>query len=508
MIATLAVCAVLTAQGAPTFKVSAASLFKNGYAVVTREVPLTGTNVMVEGLPTGSLGTMWITATPGVLLEEVVRTEREVENENPIASLDELLAANKDRTLTIAYGDDKKETGIVRSVTGTVLVLENSDGIFAIPKNQVQRVTGPGLTWSTKTKSKVAGLRIKSRISGSNPKLYIVSLERGVTWAPAYSVDISDEKKLRLVSKATILNDLADIDNIELRLITGFPNLPWMSYLDPLTSGMSVDQFVNMMMNVGTPRDAGMAAPGAAMSQNAMRADRRSTFDEAFSIPDLPGVMAEDLFFYRLPGVNLKKGERGYYILFKSESDYQHVYTWNVPDAITANDYRGLPEGPGDVWHSLKFKNTSERPFTTAPATTFKNGEILGQDMLYYVSPGADALVRITKALDVRAEGSEEEVERQRLAINQPSIGMYFDLVTVKGTLVIKNRKADKVKLEITKEMTGEVTAADGDPKISKTAKGLKDTNSRALIEWSKEVASGDSLTLTYTYQVYVRTAR
>lgn len=505
MISAIAAFALLIPAQNPSMRVVSASLFKNGYAVVTREAPLSGPDTMVEGLPVGSLGTMWITATPGVTLQEVARTEREQQIENPISSLDDLLAVNKDRTVTIEYSDDKSRTGVVKSVTGSVLILESADGIFAIPKNQVLRVMGTGLTWTSKITKKVAGLRVKSRITGANPKLIVIALERGITWAPAYSVDISDEKKLSLVSKTTILNDLADLENIELRLITGFPNLPWVGYFDPLTSGMSVDQFTAMLIAAaGAPR---VAEPrGLAMAQNAMRADRRSTFDEAFEMPSLPGISAEDLFFYRLPGVNLKAGERGYHILFKVESDYQHVYTWDVPDAIAVSDYRGLPEGPGDVWHSLKFKNTSERPFTTAPATTFKDGELLGQDLLYYVSAGADALVRITKALDVRAEGTEEELERQRLAIHQPNIGLYFDLVTVKGTLQVKNRKTDKVRLEISKEITGDVVAADGDPKITKTAKGLRQTNPRAIIEWSKELAAGESLTLTYTYKVYVRT--
>ena len=513
MIATLALTLALSAQDAPTLKVVSASLFKNGYAVVTREAPLSGPNVVIEGLPIGSLGTMWITATPGVVLEEVVRAEREVETENPISSLDDLLAANMDKTVTIAFGEERFETGIVRSVSGNVLVLENSNGIFAIPKNQVQRITGSGLTWMTKTKSKTAGLRIRSRISNQAARLYVVSLERGITWAPAYSVDITDEKKLTLVSKATLLNDLSDIDNIELRLITGFPNLPWMQYYDPLTSGMTVDQFTNMLMAIGAGRDAGLAAPGAAMggqamSQNVMRADRRSGFDEAFQIPDIPGMTAEDLFFYRLPNVRLKKGERGYHILFRAESEYEHVYTWDIPDAMTATDYRGLPEGPGDVWHSLKFRNTSERPFTTAPATTFKNGEILGQDLLYYVSPGADALVKITKALDVRAEGTEEEMDRKRNALTLSSPSTSYDLVTVKGTLEIKNRKSDKVKLQISKEITGEVTQVDGDPKVTKTAKGLRQINSRAILDWTKEIEGGQTLLLTYTYEVYVRSIR
>ena len=96
-----------------------------------------------------------------------------------------------------------------------------------------------------KVKSTTTMPVMKMRITaGRGAKLSIVSLERGLTWFPGYSLDISDSKKLRLVSKATILNDLADLPNIQVRLITGFPNVPFVGWWDPLTSRESVDQFI------------------------------------------------------------------------------------------------------------------------------------------------------------------------------------------------------------------------------------------------------------------------
>src|SRR5438552_3948329 len=146
------------------------------------------------------------------------------------------------------------------------------------------------------------------------------------------------------------------------------------------------------------------------MSQNA--AAPSGGFDAAFEPNPLPGFAAEDLFFYRQPNVKLKKGDRGYYVLFAAESEYQHIYEWEIPDRINQTAYVEQEDKPGDVWHSVKFKNTAKQPLTTATATIFKDAEIMGQDMMNYTSVGSDATVKMTKALDVRAEDAEEETTR------------------------------------------------------------------------------------------------
>ena len=198
------------------------------------------------------------------------------------------------------------------------------------------------------------------------------------------------------------------------------------------------------------------------------------------------GQQLEDLFFYRQPNVTLQRGDRAYYVLFKAEAPYKEVYTWDIVDPVSNNfDYRNSTDNPvpDDVWHTLEFKNTSGRPLTTAVATTLQKGQILGQDMMSYVPANGDAELKITKALDVRAES---------------------DLVTLKGTLQATNLKKEPVTLRIRHNFTGELISEEGDPTIKKTARGLRDTNPTGTLTWNKTVAAGDKLTLTYTYKLYV----
>lgn len=490
----------------PTQVVSA-SLFKNGFSVVTRSVDLDPDGeTLVSGMPRASLGTLWLTTSEGTRLTEVTVTDVQTDSQADASTVDEILVLNVGKNVVLTLNDKSSVSGRLEAATGLLAVISNGAQTTAVPKTSVVMVSGPeGLKWKRNVKGSERVVRVKSK-GGANAKMYILSLENGMTWAPSYLIDISNEKKLTLLAKATILNDLSELKSVELRLITGFPNVPFATTPDPLTGGVSVQQFTGMLMQIGSSGGGGLAnRPGAMMSQNAMRSDARGSFSEAFDLQELSPMQAEDLFFYRVQDVNMKTGDRGYFLLFQTESDYEHLYTWDVVDSIVNNtEYGGGAEGPQDIWHSLKFKNTAKLPFTTGPAVTVKNDEIIGQDMLNYTSVGADALVKITKALDIRAESSEEEVSRERGALRIPNTSLVYDLVTLKGTLEIKNRKTGSVKIKVTKELTGELISSDNEAKATKTAKGLRDVNPRLTLVWERTVEGGKSLSLNYSFKVYV----
>jgi len=500
-------------------KVIAASLFKNGYAVIVREVPLTGADTFVQLIPQGSLGTLWITGSKGVKFDEIVNTTVEQVVENEASSLDQMLVLNVGKTLTLGISSDdqvvgRKVTGKLVSATGQIVIIETEGKVQAFQKSWVTSVTSKDgdLKWGFKSSTTKRGLRIKSQ-GPSDGKAYIVALEKGATWAPAYALDITDDKKLKITAKATILNDISDFDDIEVKLVTGFPNIPFTGTIDPMSYQGQVDQFVGLMMQAGTPVNYKGGGPmgGAMLSQNSLRADFRGSFDEAFAANPVPGDQLGDLFFYKQPGVKMKTGDRGYYVLFTNECDYDHLYTWDADMGAVPMDNNiqvGQSETPGDVWHCLKFKNESKQPFTTAPATTFKNGEILGQDTMNYTSVGAETLVKITKALDIRADKKTEEVARERGVIKDSNNNPIWDLVTVKETFLISNRKSEKVKLRVNKMIRGDSVTADFEAKDQKTAQGLSDMNPMHRLEWNVEVEPGKTQTLTCTYKTYVFTRR
>ena len=125
--------------------------------------------------------------------------------------------------------------------------------------------------------------------------------------------------------------------------------------------------------------------------------------------------------------------------------------------------------------------------------------------MMKYCSPNGKAELKITKAMDISAEQLEEETGRERGALKNTYGTITHDLVSLKGTLTLVNRKAETVTIRIRKQATGEVTGTSPAAKVVKTARGLRDVNSRATIEWVEKIEAGKSLTLTYDYKVYIR---
>lgn len=497
--------------------VNEAALFKNGFAVLFRtiDIPASG-DYWLEKVPEASLGTLWFTTTGGAKLREVVATSQTKASKPNIASIEQLLAANIGKTVRLGLlaGDavtTKKVVGKLVSVSHEMVMVDTGREVVAIPGAMITSVAAASgsLNLTQKGQNVTRGLRFK--VDGAG-KVLMISLERGLTWAPNYAIDITDPKVLRLTAKCTILNDLEDLHDIEARFVTGFPNLPYAFAPDPLTSAPSVSQFVSTINQIGAP---GMGGPGGMaggfggggmLTQNAAGRVEARDFAGAMPSTGIGGDEQEDLFFYRQPNVSLKQGDRSYIILFEAKAEnYKHLYTWDIDDVVQ-NDVQYQPvavDQTPDVWHSLKFKNNAGQPLTTGVATTYKNSELLGQDILKYTSRGDEAEVRITKAMDVRAESNEEETDRQRGALQLNNRPVY-DLVTLKGTLVMQNLKSEPVDVKVTKNLTGEVLSSEGDPKVTKTAKRLSAINPHARLEWLKTIEPGKTLTLTYQYKVYV----
>lgn len=492
--------------GDPEPKIVAASLFKNGYAMVIRELEATGDKTTMVKIPVHSLGTLWFGTTDGLRLKSVLKTSREVSSASTASNLADFLRLNKGKRVSIeilSYQVPTTVTGTVLDVMGEVLYLQSDNRRIA--GYQISRLgavtveSADGQTSSSEKRSEA----ILSFATEGKGKILIMGLEHGMTWSPGYAVELLDDKRLRFFAKSTVLNDLGDLENVNLKFVTGFPNVPWASVKEPLTSGDSLASFLSMIGSIGMPttgfagrRDAGVMNQMANMPMPA-----------EMDITGAPAETAEDLFFYSQPGVSMKTGDRAFFLLFQATAEYSHLYTLDIPNTINEveqYDPSSRPAVPYDVWNTIRFKNTSGQPLTTAPASVFKNNEIMGQDTVAYTSKDAEVKVRMSKALDVSNDSSEEETARERGALKTTSYGV-FDLVTISGTIAIQNRKGEAVPIRVTKSLVGEVSTASHSAKLTKTAKGLREVNPRTLIEWNTTIAPGASLKLSYTYKIYVR---
>ncbi|MBL8048248.1 MAG: hypothetical protein JNJ45_06155 [Chthonomonas sp.] len=497
-------------------EITSVSMFKNGYAFLTRKIAVKNGEANIIEVPQASLGTLWFWSPEGQI-DSIVTSEdvTSKETDTPHESLASILEANKGRMANVSYmasGKAEMAAGQVLSCSNTILVMKAGEGTLAIPVSMISQVSSPdaSFAWSRKIKQESTRKFYKIMASKTTKTVMMMSLERGLTWAPGYALDISKEDKMTVASKATILNELADMDKVGARLITGFPNLEFKDILDPFSAGMNPDQWLGSLSGGQPGGGFGGGRGGRAaemMTQNAYAPKMDADVNWGGSSDNTAGgEQIGDLFFYDLDNFSSKRGSRHYQNLFRFDTDYKHVYTWEIPDMVDAGgNYRGIqPNEVSEVWHNLRFKNASKRPLTTGVATIFSKGELLGQSMLQYCISDGDCEVRINKALAVRAEATEEEVERVRGAIKDRYENPRYDLVTVKGVLLAKNGLKEDIALEVSKSLTGEIVSNSPDGKVTKTTKGLRQVNSTSVIKWAPKLKPGGSLQLEYTYKLYV----
>ncbi|MCX7008940.1 MAG: hypothetical protein NTY53_17125, partial [Kiritimatiellaeota bacterium] len=346
-----------------------------------------------------------------------------------------------------------------------------------------------------------ASLKVDVSRNDKGAVLNISYLAKGITWAPSYRLDLLNEKTARIYAKAQIFNDLEDIDDAEIRVIAGFPNLQFANVVDPMAFH---GDMVSWLQNLTSPAQV-LTRREAVMSQQAVMSnvgfagghDMRADFDPAA----YAGRGDSDLFFYELKQVNLKRGERGYFPLFTTEVPYESVYDCRINSSQPAPGSRGEAFSE-DVWHVLRLSNNSKQPWTTAPAMVTRDGLILGQDTMYYTSLGSRTLLRFTKALDVRASSTEKELERQR---NVPYRDATWDLVTAEGKISLVNLKPVEVTVIVQRTVEGEIITNVQNAELSLAQSGITAVNPTSNLSWEVKMKPRETVGMSYTYKRYVR---
>jgi hypothetical protein len=504
--------------------VRSAALFKNGLAFVLREARVEGgaRAATLGTLPVPAHGTFWI-ATDPVRLELVSAVARRsvLGERKPAVTLEQLLRANVGRELTLFLGDDQSLTGTLLAMpepepvvvddsnrwrplpTGTLLLLDTGSSTAALSPGSVQRVSATGeLAREYEERSPGAALELALTPKADGPNtLSILYLVRGLTWAPSYAIDISAEGTAVLTAKAEVINDVEQLDGATLQFVTGFPNLQFAHVIDPLAMRGDMEAFFTAL---GLEPGSGVSsvARQAVMSNVAWSSSSESG---RFPVAGAPaeGAAVEDLFFYERKDVMLARGTRGLYPLFSARVPYEHLYEWEIADTVEAQQRSDVQSPEEEVWHSVRLTNDAGLPWTTAPAMTMKDGNLLGQDTLHYTASGTKADVRITRAVDVQGEQTEFEIARERNAAN--FYGYAYDKVTVQGALRATNHKREAVRLEITKRIQGEVTKNREQAQIVATAKGLRRVNPNLTLTWSVPIEAGATREIGYEYTLFVR---
>lgn len=534
-----ALCAAQPEPQPLTSKPVSVSLFKNGIGFFERqaEVSLTDGWAIMRDLPEATLGSFWVApAAPDTIVEELIASREHSAQQLHAITLEEFLKANVGKRIEcLAHGE--KISGTLLSVPedrspeslpeftsyyrsrppppksqlAQLVTLRTRDGIVALRKDAIQMLTIRGDTSDVFTRTELQNV-LKLHVRSSDPpaRITLSYLQGGISWVPSYAVQLLDDTKAKITMKAVVINDVEDLEDVDVYFVTGFPHFLFSGITFPLSPAQSLDFFIRSLLEE-RERRFGRAGGRALVTQQVLY--NISSLEGLGPSPgvspqDLAGTFQEDLFYYARKHLSLKKGERGYYTVFSETVPYSHLYEWDIPDTLkreptSSRSQDEIPKEMEAVWHSIKLKNTTQFPWTTAAAITLQQNYPLGQDMISYTSVGAESNLKITLATDVKARKKEYEINRIR---KEASIfGGYYDLVTVKGELKVTNYKSKDVTLKITKHLSGEVLDTSPNGTVNIVAEGLKAVNPNCVITWELQLKPKEEQEISYTYQVYIR---
>ena len=514
------------------------ALFKNGLGFFTGQITCpAGQTQLRIALPTAPAhGTLWISYPAQVDVASVVAKDVESTQTQDAITIPELLRANVGRSARIALGE-REITGIItyfaqdrqpfqdelyppRPPVGpargydyrapqqpaALVTIQTDSGLVGVDPRSVTGVTFTGSSAEQKVPRPVRQTELDVRLNraADGRKLAVTFLAKGVTWAPSYLVDITEEGKARISAKALIINDACELKDVTAQLVTGVPHLQFADILSPIGLRETLAQFLQSLNQPDMPR--GRAA--AVVTQNVMYGGAGMAGPEYGAAQT--GTVTEDLFLYPAGKIDLDRGQVAYIPLFTESVPCEHIYQWDLPDYVDeagryfySRDRDSQVEDEQEVWHNLRLTNATAVPWTTAPGQTVKAGAILGQDTLKYTPPGGTAILRVTRAVGVKAEQIELETSRKREAIRM--YGDTFDQITVRGDLSILNTQNKAIKLEITKTLSGDVKSTDPGAKEEKLAKGLGRMNGLSKLTWTIELPPAAERRVNYVYEVYVR---
>jgi hypothetical protein len=520
------------------------TLFKNGlgFIISNATLPENSKTVRIGQLPIPSFGTFWVGYPKDVKLQSLVTSIEEMEKKVPLLSIPQLLQVNTGRKVIIHTLDKDIEGTILSSplnpeeqptpnpyymsprliqdpyrsyippvLMNDIISIQTEKGIVVLNPGSIIRVefADDNPTNVTTSKTKYPSLRMELEKPAGGENVTVSFLAHGITWSPGYLIDLSDPKTSKFSAHAIIINELTDFNNVKLQLVTGFPNIKFSDINSPIAKSQSLAEFLSALS--GSNQQTGnryMMSQGMLGNSLAQVDDYETSIVPGYSTAS-EGLVAEDLFFYPVDNFTLKKDETAWIPLFTAEMPYKHIYTWKIGDFVDKDEHynmqMGLQEGKNaeEVWHSCRIVNTLNMPLTTAATEFVTDNELTGQDVCYYTPPKGETTIRINKALNVLAEQTEIEVERTRDASTLH--GYRYDLVKVRGELKLRNKFDKSIKVEISKELSGEVLESTPKSKDVKTAKGLRQVNEKHILTWEIELEAGSEQKISYQYQVYIR---
>ena len=513
-------------------RVVAAGLFKNGLAAIRREVKLPGPGTyLVDDMPEPVHGTWWVESDVAL---ETRTTAREVEEPLTAGWGVDFQKTLAGRRVTVHFRDGQipPATGTVEALeepksggawsraydrpvydwrylpgahaspsapASNLLILRTETGRVFVDSAMVAYLRAEGPDEKVKVRRRKLVLLLTAPPQAKPATVTLTYLAKGIAWAPSYRVDISDPREISLSQSAVIKNELCDLADAEIHLITGFPNIQFANVVSPLSPRTGWAEFFQQL---STRFEAGHPSTRNVVAQQLVRDNERGP--GGFDLSATPSGEGVDIHYQPVGRRTLKEGDALSFVVASGKAPYERIVEWIVADT---RDAWGRPSQEdaqsNDAWDAVRFRNPLGFPMTTGAAAIVSGGRFSGQTLSLFVNAGEETTLRVTKALSVRTRSHEKEEEggRQDAWIG----GWQFRRVSVQGQVTVNNHRKEEIRLVVRRRFSGELVSAEGDPAKSLREEGVYSVNPRRELTWNLALKPGEEKTLAYRYTVLVR---
>lgn len=455
-------------------------VFKEGFGFFIRE----GSALLENGwattnlVPKAAIGTFYVyplNATDRV--ETIVTTpEHLIPFEKP-EQLRTLLANKVGLRLRVVTSEGGSATGALAKVLDDMVLLRTDEGQYsAVEYARISKVVLTDFP-----------VRIKFRSANQNARMGIgvAYIQAGVKWEPSYLLELSSATEGRLTLRGTLLGLPEELKEADLVFVVGAPSLMNPGIVDSLLSGFQ-----------SGPADAVANLGRASRDQAAKSAEAPSGGFGGGGFAGTPGggsVSDEsgELQYYVRQGFSLRPGERAMTVIFEANVRVHPFFDWNADR--------------NDMHYVLRVSNTTGSPLTSAPVFVLDDGKPVGQPVMDYTAKGDDTELRMTRAVGIKAEAREVEVERGESVIQGEVVQTP---ITLRGTMTIENFRDKPAEVRIRKTINGRILEMSHGGVVKNTAVGAGSPNPSNQVEWTINVPAGQKVVVEYRYVSVAVTGR
>jgi hypothetical protein len=507
------------------FRNKSISIFKNGTAFFVKSGTVTTDNKvyrMRENLPPALFGTLWVLSPTGELnflssyVDTLVKTD-----EYLATTFSDMLKVNMGKNIRLHLKDQnevfqgtimevpKKSETTLLHLPNACYTLQASGKWVTFQADQIKQIEfleKPNQMYTLPGKESKPVVQVDFTSTKKEQSLDMLYLSNGLSWTPLYLIELTGDTKARLSLRAEVVNEIEDITNTDVNFVVGVPNFSEANRLSPLIDFTSFGYAYSPYAN---------AQQLNYMNTQYQNANAYGIMEDAASgrvaadFTNLDGSAEEDLFFYTLKNMSLKKGGRGHYPVFNSDIDIAHIYECNLPpnnnNRYAYTDQYLFSVNPNKVIHSIKVNNNTKYPFTTGPALVVKqqgDTKPISQDKLNYTSVGGHSFVKLTEAPDVQISQAEKFIatEENAKAIQHGQNAIYYyDLLTVEGSIKIKNYKDKAIDLNVKRTIMGDLQNSSVKWLTTERVVTAYDPNKTTDVCWETNVKAGEELKIVYT---------